>query len=70
MHQPQGTVALLYPFYSNQKLGFYAWSIVFSPLLASQLVLSHPVPIPLPPRSNSCSLLYMQQVFEMNEGGD
>lgn len=41
MHQPQGTVALLYPFYSNQKLGFYAWSIFlphFLPLNWSSLI--------------------------------
>lgn len=65
MNQPQGTAALLYPFY--QQLGFYAWSIVLSPFLASQLVLSHLVPIPFLPTSNSWSLLCIQQVFEMKE---
>lgn len=70
MNQPRGTAALLHPFYSYQQLVFYAWSIVLSPFLASQLVLSHPVLIPFLPMSNSCSLLCIQQVFEMNEGGD
>lgn len=70
MNQPRGTAALLYSFYSYQQLGFYAWSIILSPFLTSQLVVSHPVPIPFLPMSNSCSLLCIQQVLEMNEGGD
>lgn len=70
MNQPRGTATLLYPFYAFQQLGFYAWSIVPSPFLASQLVLSHLVPIPFLPIRNSWSLLCIQQVFEMNEGGD